>query len=164
MKHLIEVPEGYIIIGDMVKDVNDPFNMAFDIIEMPQVIENKLNEVLQSEKKRKFNEYFAEFPERLGEKGYKTVEDVKEYIGFTILDFRCSEHGEGVTKSKITRYCFDVDNLDDCLFEYEATIPIDILSPTIDEWKYLVMEYFEKLIFRKDCMRVYEDKLGEYII
>lgn len=163
MKHLIETPKGNLIIGKMTADCDDPFDLVFEMIKMPQTIENKLNEALKAEKVRKFNKYFNEFPERLEEKGYKKVEDIKEFIGFTTLDITCSRIGEGISKTEITRYCFDEDDFENCLFEYEASVPID-LTEQAEDLKRLVMEYFEKRIFQKNCRVVFADQLGEYIL
>lgn len=163
MKHLIETSQGNLIIGKMTADCDDPFDLIFEMIKMPQALENQLNKALKAEKVRKFNKCLAEFPERLEEKGYKAVEDIKEIIGFTILNIECSDRGDGITKTEITRYCFDEDDFENCLFEFEASVPIDLTEQTAD-LKRLVMEYFEKRIFQKNCRVVFADQLGEYIL
>lgn len=154
MRHIIDTPEGAIIISRMAENWCDPFDFLFELDNIPQSIEEKLRNGIKAAKEKKFKEITKEFPDRLKKVGYESVDQIPEYVVFTELNLKFSDKGHGLIRSEISRAIVDKLDRYTCNFEAETSFPID-LSEQIEDLKQLALTYLEKMMFQERVIENY---------
>lgn len=154
MRHIIDTHDGAIVFNRLAENCNDPLDFMFELESIPSTIEERLRSGIKAAKEERFNEIVKEFPDHLKKVGYENVDQIPEYVVFTELNLKFSNKGNGLEHSEIRRYIVDVLDGDDCNFETDTSIPID-LSDQIEDLKQLALTYLEKIMFQKREVKNY---------
>lgn len=146
MRFIIDVPEGAIVLGKMEYNSDDPFDLLFAIDSLPETLEMRLHEALREAKATTFNEIITRFPERFKNIGYENPDQVPENITYTALGIKFADDGSGFEKAEISRDI--VDDLNDCRFEADTSVSID-LTDQADDLRRLAHICLDKIMFQK---------------
>jgi len=125
-----------------------------ELDSVPHTIEEKLNEGIKVAKEERFNQLMQECPNSLKKRGYESVDQIPEYIVFTELYLKFSDHGNGLERSEIVRSIVDTLEADVCSFEVETSFHVDLLE-RIDDLRQLALNYLEKIMLQKKMMENY---------